>query len=171
MSTSTKPADGPENGGFVDRTTGQPHGEGGRTHELQILLMLATQSPQEVAFKLSGGYMSGRTIRGWMGRLAADLDAAGYNGNALRSLLKPERRRPRITRFTDLEGDDRRSARRKLSAAELAPAPCDPGKAGRSFRNLIFMADGHRERTSSHGYPPKVVHEGGLWRMRYGLMG
>lgn len=47
--------------------------------ELRILLMLATDRPQTVAFKLSRGQKSARALRAWMNRLAADLDAAGYH--------------------------------------------------------------------------------------------
>lgn len=130
--------------------------------ELRILLMLATDSPKGVAYKLADGQgpMNAHTVRAWMHRLAADLDAAGYNGDALRALLWSDRR-PRMTLFSDLEGEDRQAARRRLSAAELDPAPCDPVKARRSFRNLVFAKDAQ----SCYGQP-RAVHEEGLWRVR-----
>lgn len=137
--------------------------------ELRILLMLATDRPQTVAFKLSRGQKSARALRAWMNRLAADLDAAGYNGDAVRLLLRPARRHPRMTLFTDLAGEDLRSARRHVSADQLAPARCDPSKAQRSFRNLAFMSDVPRGESTPYGYSPRLVHENGLWRLRNGM--
>lgn len=115
-----------------------------------------------VAFTLG---IPGRTMRGWIRRLAADLDAAGYNGSALRCLLWPQRKQPRLKLFSDLDGPDMESARRQLSKADLAPARGDPTRGCRAFRNLVLSAD-VRRLALIRVFPPYLAQDAGLWRVR-----